>query len=119
MNAVEIKKVSIGIKELPGCLYSSLYDMLPCVLYVIQPESDCTKPQSEVVQSSSPQSNAGQSSQAQQATPTATQTQPRVPVQTCLGFSPTGLTLNRELLGVEVSSECVCCLCVEGIAGAW
>ena len=82
----------------------------------IQPESDCTQPQNEVVQASSPQSNAGQSSQA---TPTATRNQPRVPVQTCLEFSPTGLTLNRELLGVEVSSEFVHCLCVEGIAGAW
>ena len=83
----------------------------------IQPESDCTQPQNKVVvQASSPQSDAGQSSQA---TPTATQNQPRVPVQTRLKFSPTGLTLNRELLGVEVSSEFVHCLCVEGIAGAW
>ena len=78
------------------------------ILINIQPESDCTQLQNEVVQSSSPQSDAGQSSQ--QATPTAARNQPRVPVQTRLEFSPTGLTLNRELLGVEVSSECMCTL---------
>lgn len=75
------KQVSIRIKELPGYLHSSLYDMLQLCSVRIQPESDCTKPQNEVVvQSSSPQYNTGQSSQAQQATPTAIRNQPRVPV---------------------------------------